>query len=96
MRLAGSTKFDWDVHNIRHLARHGVTPEEFEQAVSNDPEIIEVEEERGEERWSAVGPTNGIRMLYMVFTCRGGRIRAISAWDAPKALWEQYFKDRGV
>jgi uncharacterized DUF497 family protein len=31
-------QFDWDEHNERHLNRHGVKAEEFEQAFFNDPE----------------------------------------------------------
>ena len=30
-------EFDWDHHNIAHIARHGVTPEEAEQVLANDP-----------------------------------------------------------
>jgi uncharacterized protein len=29
--------FDWDEYNLSHIARHGVTAEEAEEAVMNDP-----------------------------------------------------------
>lgn len=94
MESLGKLRFDWDAHNVRHLARYGVTPEEFEEAMRNDPFIIEAYERHGEERWSALAPTNGLRMLRLVFTDRDGRIRAVSAWDAPRYLQELYFKAR--
>jgi hypothetical protein len=34
---ADGIEFDWDEANMRHIARHGVTPEEAEEAVTNDP-----------------------------------------------------------
>jgi uncharacterized protein len=87
-------EFEWDEHNERHVRRHGVTPKEFEEAMSNDPDYVGIEEENGEERSYALGPTDGWRMLFLVFTYRGARIRPITAWDAPKSLEEQYFKSR--
>lgn len=86
--------FEWDVHNIRHLARHGVTPEEFEEAMRNDPFVDEAYEHHGEERYSAVAPTNGLRMLRLTFTYRNGRVRPISAWDAPNYFRDLYFQGR--
>lgn len=89
-----SLEFDWDRSNLRHLARHHVTPEEFEEAISNHPHFIDVDSESGEERWSAIGPTNGLRILYLVLAYRGTRVRAITAWDASKRLQEIYFENR--
>jgi uncharacterized protein len=87
-------QFDWDRSNRSHLARHGVTPKEFEEAISNHPYFVDVDSESGEERWSALAPTNGMRMLYLVLTYRGKRVRPITAWDAPKWLQEVYFEGR--
>jgi len=33
-------KFDWDDANAGHIARHGVTPEEVEQAFANEPLVV--------------------------------------------------------
>ena len=30
-------EFDWDESNLRHLARHRISREEFEEAMTNDP-----------------------------------------------------------
>lgn len=33
--------FDWDAGNVKHIARHGITPEECEEAYRNGPMVIE-------------------------------------------------------
>jgi uncharacterized DUF497 family protein len=38
--MARAAKFDWDDANAGHIARHGVTPEEVEQAFANDPLVV--------------------------------------------------------
>jgi uncharacterized DUF497 family protein len=87
-------QFDWDEQNERHLRRHGVVPEEFEEAFLNDPELMRVEEEKGEERSYAYGPTKNWRMLVLIYTDRGRLVRPITAWDAPKSLVEEWFRIR--
>lgn len=89
-------EFDWDEANERHLDRHGVTAGEFEQAMLIDPEYLDVDEESGEERIYAMGPTKKSRFLFLVFTHRGSRVRPITAWDAPQALVERWLKSRGL
>jgi uncharacterized DUF497 family protein len=84
-------EFEWDEANIRHLRRHKVSPDEFEEAVRNDPVFTDIEEEKGEERYHAVGGTNGLRILILIFSYRDGRIRPITAWDAGKSAREFYF-----
>ena len=39
-----------------------------------------------EERLQQLGETNNGRILQLVTTWRGGKVRVISAWDAPKKL----------
>jgi hypothetical protein len=31
-------EFDWDAANVAHIAQHGITPEECEEAYWNAPE----------------------------------------------------------
>lgn len=88
-------EFDWDESNLRHLSRHRVSRREFEQAVSNDPILVDYSEEAGEERWRALGITDDLRVLLMIFTFRGQRVRPISAWGADKRLREFYFRHKG-
>jgi hypothetical protein len=40
--------FDWDVHNVGHVARHGVNPVEVEEAFERPHVIIPAEELKGE------------------------------------------------
>jgi hypothetical protein len=88
-------KFDWDADNIQHLAEHRISRSEFEQAMLHDPIIIDFADETGEERWYAVGTTDRLRVLYLVFTYRGERIRPITGWDARRKLRELYFGRKG-
>ena len=85
-------EFDWDESNLRHLARHRISRLEFEQAMTNDPMFMDVTEESGEERWYALGATDNLRALFLVFTFRGGRVRPITGWDPSKKLLEAYFR----
>jgi len=87
--------FDWDDANVRHLARHGVTPQEFEQAASADPVLLDYENVDAEDRWVGLGATNGLRVLKLAFTIREGRIRAITAFDASKKDAREYWKRKG-
>ena len=57
-------KFDWDDANIEHIARHGVKPEEVEQAFANDPLIVLAAQKRsGEARTLCAGLTDAGRPL---------------------------------
>jgi uncharacterized DUF497 family protein len=65
--LDGVTGFDWDVHNVGHVARHGVHPVEVEEAVEQAHLIIPAKDMRGEKRWklfgrSAAGPVTAHTM----------------------------------
>lgn len=59
--------FNWDDENIRHLARHAVSPEEAEQCYRNDPLIVEEQLIRRELRYLGLGETNAGRRLAVVF-----------------------------
>jgi len=85
-------EFDWDDANLRHLARHGISRPEFEQAMANRPIIVEFSNESGEERWFAVRATDNVRILYLIYTYREDRIRPITGWNASKKMRESYFQ----
>ncbi|HXW15928.1 MAG TPA: BrnT family toxin [Terriglobia bacterium] len=88
-------EFDWDAANVRHLAKHRITRSEFEQTMLDDPIVIDFTDETGEERWYALGATERLRVLFLVFTYREERIRPITGWDADKKLRELYFRKKG-
>ena len=56
--------FLWDGENDRHLAEHGVTPEEFEEVVS-DPDGVEESDSSG--RPIAFGSTSSGMYLACVY-----------------------------
>lgn len=84
-------EFEWDPSNLRHLARHRISRSEFEQVMTNDPVLVDFADESGEERWYALGSTDNLRVLFLVFTYRGERVRPITGWDANKKLREACF-----
>jgi len=43
--MGGRAEFDWDAHNIEHLARHGVSHIEFERAIMRDSVFMDVRDE---------------------------------------------------
>ena len=75
--------FDWDRGNAGHIARHGVEPEEAEEALLDPRRIgLPAYSAPGERRFAALGATQTGRVLFVVFTRRGRTIRVISARDA--------------
>lgn len=89
-------EFDWDESNLRHLARHRITRQEFEQVMRRDPLLVDFNDESGEGRWYAVGETANLRVLFLVFTVRGEVIRPITGWNAGKKLRETYYRRKKV
>ncbi len=73
--------FDWDDANIGHIAEHGVYPDEAEEIVLGDTLEMGFEKsELGEDRWSYVGETLRGRVLQVVITMRGEKIRVVTAF----------------
>ena len=72
-------KFDWDRANVAHIARHGITPEECEEAYRNGPMVIEIQERKRERRRLCLGETNAARLLTFVVTERKDKIRFVTA-----------------
>ena len=93
--MTSELSFDWDEVNIQHLARHGVTRVEFEQAMWNDPILFDYENVDGEDRWTGLGSTNDWRVLVVAFTIREGRIRAVTAFQATKKRTQEFWKQKG-
>jgi uncharacterized DUF497 family protein len=90
--------FSWDDANRSHIAEHGVSPEEAEQAVLNDPVDLEVQLRNREERTVQIGETDAGRILVVVTTWRDGSIRVITAFPANKklrTLYESYREKEG-
>jgi hypothetical protein len=82
--------FDWDDKNVRHLARHGIKPEEAEQVVLNRPVEVGSELRNGEERVAQIGETDAGRVLTVISTTVGEKIRVVTAWPADRN-YRRYF-----
>ena len=95
MPETGGLEFDWDNANTTHLKRHRVSKEEFEQAILNDPVLIDSYNLAGEERLQALSATLALRVLVLCYTMREGRLRPVTAWDAGKRLARLYFRLKG-
>lgn len=81
-RLQTCTGFEWDEHNAEKIwEKHQVMPAESEAIFFNKPLVVADDTKHSEEetRLYALGQTNAGRMLFVVFTIRGDRIRVISA-----------------
>jgi uncharacterized DUF497 family protein len=89
-------EFEWDESNLRHVARHKIDRSEFEQAMANDPILVDFSDESGEDRWYALGATDTLRVLFMVFTYKGERIRPVTAWNAGGKLRKAWFRREGA
>lgn len=88
--------FDWDDDNIEHLAWHEVEPEEAQDVFYNDRIEYQPYIENGENRQNIVGRTDAGRLLKVIFTLRGGKVRVCSAYTPGKREIEAYkrrFKD---
>jgi uncharacterized DUF497 family protein len=73
--------FEWDRNNLRKILAHRITREEAEEALANEPIPIYRQEVDGEGRFVYYGETDAGRLLAVVFTERGDRIRVITAYD---------------
>jgi uncharacterized DUF497 family protein len=63
--------FDWDEANEEHIALHGVTPEEAEEALTDTHRVgAPAYNTPNERRQAALGATLDGRVLYVVYTLR--------------------------
>ena len=84
-------EFVWDEENIDHLGRHGVHPEEVEEACYHRPYVL-----KGKGRsYLILGRTNDGRYLLVVLRYQGkGLARTVTARDMTEAEKRFYQKRR--
>jgi len=86
-------RFEWDKNKAEsNFLKHGIT---FEEAVTifADPYLLFTKDSRHseqEEREWAIGESESVSMLVIVFTMRGENIRIISARKATKRERKSY------
>jgi uncharacterized protein len=75
--------FEWDDENIAHIAEHAVSTDEAEEVFA-DPRRrgLPAYNTPSERRWAFVGSTSDGRLLFVVYTRRGGAIRVVAARNA--------------
>lgn len=86
--------FDWDEKNENHIAKHGVSIFEVEEAILFCKPFYQ----RGRaSKYVAYAVTEEGRYLFIVFLTKGrGRIRVISARDMNKKENRYYKKRKGM
>ena len=82
--------FEWDEHNVSHLALRQITPSDAEQVIGNRPVDLESELRNGENRAAQLGETDAGRVLIVISTERDRKVRVVTAWPAKERL-RRYF-----
>ncbi len=84
-------EFDPDKAARNPLVHEGVTFDEA-KPVLLDPYVLTIEDEDAEDERRFVSLSMGAkgRVLVVVWTLRGERIRLISAWKANQPQWRRY------
>ena len=95
-----SFEFEWDKGNsTKSLVKHNVNSQEVEEVFLGRQAIPlgkQVEPKVDEDRYGIIGPTWHERLLMIVFTIRGGKVRAISSRPADKEQRRTYEKVRKI
>ena len=90
---ADVTEFDWDDGNAeKNWLRHRVSQAESEQVFFNRPLVVAEDELHSgtELRHYALGRTDAGRLLFVVYTLRGEKVRIISARDMIRRERKEY------
>jgi uncharacterized DUF497 family protein len=87
-----NVEFDWNAANVGHIARHGITPHEAEEAVLIEPLDADVQQQHGELRVLCLGRTKSGRLLTVLYTEWRGKIRIVTAYEMTKQQQQLYFK----
>ena len=81
----GAEGFEWDASNVEHIARHGLQRADVERALAGEPvTLFEGVTQAGERRWVSVGRSGAGRLLAVVWTVRGRRVRIVTAYPASR------------
>ena len=94
--MKDSPEFDWDQHNERHMAQHGVSREDAEDVLLGSHILLEYQTDSTEQRWVAVGMTRAGRILSVVFAVRDEVVRPITGWVADRETADLYVREWGT
>jgi len=93
--MGSDLSFEWDEANVEHVGRHGISPDEVFAVFANEAIDLSYEAVGGEDRWTSIGHTDGLRILVIVWTIRGESIRPVTAFDPGKRLAAEYYRQKG-
>jgi uncharacterized protein len=83
--------FEWDEGNEEHIAHHGVTSEEVEEAFFDPARLtVDVYNTTTERRRGLLGRTEDGRLLFVVYTRRAQAVRVVTARDASERHRRRY------
>lgn len=87
-------EFDWDKGNIGKNLKHKIKDKEAEETFFDKRRKIykDVFHSKNEVRHILIGKTKKNRLLYIVFTMRGKKVRIISSRDINKKEVQMYEK----
>jgi len=94
--------FEWDSGNIyKNEKKHGVTWQEIEEVFFNEPLLLYQDNNHSflEERCFCLGQTDQGVVLFIAYTLRGNKIRAISARRVTKKerkIYEEAKRDSNI
>lgn len=86
--------FDWDRNNLKKIKAHRLQATEVEEALSREPDPVYEQDAGSEARYVYYGETGRGRLIAMVVTERGGKIRVITAYDLDAGQKRDYWKRR--
>lgn len=86
--------FDWDQHNLAHIARHHIVPFQAEQAISIAPVRVGQIWRNREPRVIEVGPTRDGLMVTVVWTPRNGKKRVVTARQSSREERNLYVEQK--
>ena len=86
-----AVEFEWDDANEEHIGAHGLEPDEVEEALTDPMRApANAYQVPGERRRAVLCRTDNGRLLFVVYTMRGGRLRVVTARDATDLERRQY------
>lgn len=79
-------EFEWDQYNRTKVRlRHGIAPQETEQPFFHKHAVVfDQRHSAQEQRYQLLGAANDGRILFIVFTIRGRKVRIISVRKASR------------
>ena len=86
--------FDWDQNNLRKIRAHRIKREEVEEALQNDAIPVYEQDAGGEPRFVYYGETDRGRLLGIIVTERGVKLRVVTAYDLDAGQKRDYFRRR--